>query len=63
MYSVYDVAFKPDGSQILAAAGNKVLVYNATDGKLIAALKGHKDNVYCVTYSKDGQWMVFDIYN
>jgi len=52
---VYDVAFKPDGTQILAAAGNKVLVYNATDGKLIAALKGHKDNVYCVTYSKDGK--------
>lgn len=52
---VFDVAFKPDGSQILAAVGNKVLVYNASDGKLIQALKGHKENVYCVSYSKDGK--------
>lgn len=52
---VYDVAYKPDGSQLVVAAGSKVLVYSAEDGSLIQALRAHKDQVFCVSYSRDGQ--------
>ena len=34
--------------------GRRVLLYNSTDGKLIKQLKGHKDQVYSVSYSYDG---------
>ncbi|KAF0036119.1 hypothetical protein F2P81_011431 [Scophthalmus maximus] len=52
---VYDIAFKPDGSQLIIAAGLRVLVYDAADGTIIQPLKGHKDIVYCVAYAKDGK--------
>uniref|UniRef100_A0A8C6Z987 Intraflagellar transport 122 n=1 Tax=Nothoprocta perdicaria TaxID=30464 RepID=A0A8C6Z987_NOTPE len=51
---IYDLAFKPDGTQLIIAAGNKLLVYDTSDGTLIQPLKGHKDTVYCVAYAKDG---------
>uniref|UniRef100_A0A7N6FL80 Intraflagellar transport protein 122 homolog n=1 Tax=Anabas testudineus TaxID=64144 RepID=A0A7N6FL80_ANATE len=53
---VYDIAFKPDGSQLIIAAGLRVLVYDTADGAIIQPLKGHKDIVYCVAYAKDGLW-------
>ena len=37
---VYDLAFRPDGTQIVAAVGNRVLVYDAADGDLLHSLKG-----------------------
>nr|DBA18477.1 TPA: hypothetical protein GDO54_016716 [Pyxicephalus adspersus] len=52
---IYDLAFKPDGTQLIVAAGNKVLVYDTSDGTLLHPLKGHKDMVYCVAYAKDGK--------
>lgn len=51
----YDIAFKPDGTQLVAGVGNRVLVYDAVDGDLLHALKGHKDSVYCVAYSFNGK--------
>uniref|UniRef100_A0A5F8H397 Intraflagellar transport protein 122 homolog n=1 Tax=Monodelphis domestica TaxID=13616 RepID=A0A5F8H397_MONDO len=53
---IYDLAFKPDGTQLILAAGNRLLVYDTSDGTLIQPLKGHKDTVYCVAYAKDGLW-------
>uniref|UniRef100_A0A3Q2NNT8 Intraflagellar transport protein 122 homolog n=1 Tax=Fundulus heteroclitus TaxID=8078 RepID=A0A3Q2NNT8_FUNHE len=53
--SVYDLAFKPDGSQIIIAAGQRVLVCDAKDGTIIQPLKGHSGTVYCVAYAKDGK--------
>uniref|UniRef100_A0A8C0D620 Intraflagellar transport protein 122 homolog n=1 Tax=Balaenoptera musculus TaxID=9771 RepID=A0A8C0D620_BALMU len=50
---VYDLAFKPDGTQLILAAGNRLLVYDTSDGTLLQPLKGHKDTVYCVAYAKD----------
>ncbi|XP_057296410.1 intraflagellar transport protein 122 homolog [Hydractinia symbiolongicarpus] len=52
---IYDIAFNPDGSQLIAASGNKVLVYDTADGSLVRALKGHKETVYCVAYAKNGK--------
>ena len=52
---VYNLAFKPDGTQLVAAVGSRVLVYDASDGDLLHSLKGHKKTLYCVAYSKDGK--------
>ncbi|KAJ1472731.1 intraflagellar transport 122 [Baffinella frigidus] len=50
------VCFNPEGTQqLVAAVGTLVLVFNASDGSLVHRLKGHKDNVYAVSYSKDGK--------
>ncbi|CAG0915966.1 unnamed protein product [Notodromas monacha] len=65
-FSIYDLCFKPDGTQLVVAAGNRVLVYDTNDGSLIQPLKarfsvfslsfeGHKDTVVCVCYAKDGK--------
>lgn len=54
-YCIYDLCFNPDGSQLIVAAGQKVLAYDANDGTLIQPLRGHKDNVYCLCYAKDGK--------
>jgi intraflagellar transport protein 122 len=39
------VIFTHDGSKLVATAGSEILVYNATDGTLIKALKAHKESV------------------
>ncbi|XP_012279174.1 intraflagellar transport protein 122 homolog [Orussus abietinus] len=52
---IYDLCFNPDGTQLVVAAGQQVLVYDTSDGALIQPLKGHKDTVYCVCYAKDGK--------
>ena len=48
-------SLRPDGTQIIVAAGQRVLVYDTSDGSLIQPLKGHKDTVYCVNYARDGK--------
>lgn len=48
------MCFRPDGAQLIVAAGNKVLVFDPLDGTLIKALAGHKETVYCLSYAKDG---------
>uniref|UniRef100_H3DKP0 Intraflagellar transport protein 122 homolog n=1 Tax=Tetraodon nigroviridis TaxID=99883 RepID=H3DKP0_TETNG len=53
--SVYDITFKPDGSQVVIAAGQRVLVYDTADGSVIQPLSGHSAIVYCVDYAKDGK--------
>jgi hypothetical protein len=51
----YDIAFNPDGTQLVTGMGSRVLVYDANDGDLLHSLKGHKDTVYCVSYASDGK--------
>ncbi|KAJ3071027.1 hypothetical protein HDU98_005913 [Podochytrium sp. JEL0797] len=51
---IYDLTFKPDGSQLVVGAGSEVLIYDVAEGELIQSLKAHKDNVYAVDYSADG---------
>ena len=49
------MCYHPDGSQLIVAAGSRVLVYDSNDGTLIQSLKGHRDTVYAVAYAKDGK--------
>lgn len=51
----YDIAFRPDGSQLVTAIGLRVLVFSTEDGELLHSLKGHKDAVYCVAYARNGK--------
>ena len=44
-YSIWSVAYKPDGTELLVAAGNRVLVYEGSDGQLLQALKGEFDRL------------------
>lgn len=52
---VWDLAYRPDGSEIVAAVGNRVLIYEATRGELLQSLRHHRDNVYAVSYARDGK--------
>ena len=47
----HSLAHSPDGTQLVAGVGSRVLVYNASDGDLLHSLKGHKDAVYAVSYA------------
>jgi intraflagellar transport protein 122 len=51
---IYDLAFHPEGKQLIVTAGSRVLVYDSSDGKLQQTLKGHRDLVYCLSYTRDG---------
>ena len=53
--SINDLCFRPDGTQLIVAAGNRVIVYDPLDGSVIQVLKGHKETVYCVRYAKDSK--------
>ncbi len=39
-FSVNSLCFNPDGSQLLAAVGLRILVYNTAEGTLQSALSG-----------------------
>ena len=52
---VWSVCFRPDGEQVLVAVADFIFVYNTSTGELMNKIKGHKDTVYCIAYSKDGQ--------
>lgn len=52
--SIYDMCFKPDGTQLTVAGGNHIIVYDTNSGNLIQLLKGHKDKV-SVSYAKNGE--------
>lgn len=52
---VWCVCFRPDGEQVLIGIADFIFVYNAMSGELQNKIKGHKDTVYCLAYSKDGQ--------
>ncbi|ETV94469.1 hypothetical protein H310_11793 [Aphanomyces invadans] len=52
---VQDIAYHPDGTQLVAAIGTRVMIYDTTNGTLLHSLKGHKDTVYTVDYAHDGK--------
>eukprot|EP00357_Protocruzia_adherens_P030527 CAMPEP_0114984012 /NCGR_PEP_ID=MMETSP0216-20121206/7032_1 /TAXON_ID=223996 /ORGANISM="Protocruzia adherens, Strain Boccale" /LENGTH=1227 /DNA_ID=CAMNT_0002346085 /DNA_START=54 /DNA_END=3737 /DNA_ORIENTATION=- len=52
---IWSIAFKPDGSQIIMAVGDRVFMYDSNAGDFVTSLRGHKESVYCVTYAHDGR--------
>lgn len=53
--TVWAVAYRPDGKQVLVAVGDRVMIYDASSGEMIDSKRAHRDVVYCLAYSKDGQ--------
>jgi WD40 repeat protein len=50
-----EVAFRPDGQELAAAAGKSVFVWNVADGSLVRALTDHEGVVTGLAYSADGK--------
>jgi hypothetical protein len=46
--------FSPDGSDLLACVGLRILVYHVKTGELLHSLRGHSDTIYSISYSPDG---------
>lgn len=51
---INDFDWSPDGTQIVSAFGDDVVVWNAIDGSEIYRLTGYTDWVYAVAWSPDG---------
>lgn len=48
------MCFSPDGKNILVAVGDRIFFYNAKTLEYEDSVRGHKDAVYCLAFSKDG---------
>ena len=56
VYSVYSVAFSPDGKTLASGSFDKsIKLWNMASGKNTATLKGHTDAVISVAFSPDGK--------
>lgn len=54
-YVVWSLAWSPDGNLLAGGCSdNKVRLWNA-DGKLVATLSGHTEEIWSVTWSPDGK--------
>lgn len=53
--TIHALCFHPDGEHLVVGAGDKLLIYEPTDGTLLRPLKGHKDVIYALSYAKDGK--------
>jgi RNA polymerase sigma factor (sigma-70 family) len=52
------VALTPDGTQVAVAHGKTVSVFDAESGALLGELKGHTDDVTCLTFAPGGKRLV-----
>ncbi|KAA0153703.1 hypothetical protein FNF29_03091 [Cafeteria roenbergensis] len=52
---IWSLAWKPDGSQLVVASGDRVLLYSGSSGKVSKVIRGHSAQVYAVAYSPDGK--------
>jgi WD40 repeat protein len=65
---VNSLAFSADGKHLFAAAGEpglfgEVRQWNVADGKLVRVFEGHKDALYCVALSPDGNTLATGSYD
>ena len=57
-HPIQALCFNPSGTQLLAACGLHIVVYNSLTAELMTTLKSHKDSVYCLDYGLDGKRFV-----
>src|SRR5207342_3322542 len=52
--------YSPDGKRLATSNGRsgEVLIRDAASGKLMQTLRGHKDAVVCLAFSRDGRRLV-----
>jgi WD40 repeat protein len=51
----YRLAFAPDGRAVAAAESSRVVLLDATQGRLLASLDGHREDVLDLAFSPDGR--------
>ena len=57
--TVNDAAFSPDGSEVATASGNRLAtIYYSRDGRVIAPLAGHGDDVTSIGFDPSGRTIV-----
>ena len=52
---IYSLATNPAGTLIIVAIGPRVIIYDSKSGEQFHSLKGHRDTVYSVSFSRDGK--------
>jgi intraflagellar transport protein 122 len=55
--TVWSIAFKPDGTEVVIAVGDRILVNNAATGAQLHNIRAHEPNkpVYSVAYARDSK--------
>eukprot|EP00979_Chaetoceros_neogracilis_P010790 scaffold2599_cov210-Chaetoceros_neogracile.AAC.5 len=54
---VYAIDFNLDCTRVSVSVGKRIFLYRVSDGELIRQMKGHKDQIYSLSYSCDGEIM------
>jgi len=57
-FIVNDLAFTTDGKEIIAAAGNDLIVFNQESGKSTGIMKGHSAKINAIEFTSDGKFIV-----
>lgn len=52
---IHALSINHDGSRIAVGVGKRVLIFDSESGKIVRTLKGHRDEIYTVGYSHDGE--------
>src|SRR5262249_20895250 len=52
------VTFTPDSARLIGSVGNNLMIWDASDGRLLTILKGHPASVDHVAVSRDGRRII-----